>query len=154
MTTWYLSADELAEIDEEYRRYNRKFRKLVLDTLAKEPNHPLRFLITSKKRFSKKSLFDAGHVRPVKKLAKEGTRRERLLVEERGTNRRNGAKPIGCVVNLGGIPVSKESLRVWSATHKHLKNYLHLPCVKGGGHVGKEIGYVLELPGTLWLGRN
>lgn len=104
---WFLNAELLSELDEEYRKKNRKFRAFV-NAAVRAPNHPLGFL---KRRKGIK--YDAGHVVPVKHLNRRGTVRERLVVEDRRLNRSKQAKAVSGIVKVGGIPVDCASIDHW-----------------------------------------
>lgn len=153
-TQWFLEAELLAEIDEEYRRKNRAFRRFVKRTIAADENHPLRFLLTAKGGYRRDArtpyLMDAGHVVPVRNLTKAGTTLERLVVQQRSLNRSAGAKPVTRIVKVAGIPVDVESLRLWSKTVPGLAAYLSAPTSRGwSSKTGKvlELEFVLSLPG-------
>jgi hypothetical protein len=163
--SWFLNADLLAEIDEEYRRQNQAFRKFVKNTVA-AADHPLRFLLRMKDAKGR-SLFDAGHVIPVKVLQKRGITRERLVVEDRGINRGKQATKITGIVKVDGVPVDCASIEKWAKTQPQLAPYVR-DCAKddddrryksqgwystdGKAH---EFEFVLSLPGGVWArGRN
>jgi hypothetical protein len=121
------------ELEEEYRRHNRRFRREMAAKIGSQINHPLQFLI---KRIAGKYIFrrakerriDAGHITPVITLKKRGYLTERLAIQDRQLNRRDGAqmrvtgkgKRIQ-VLDIAGIPVDK------STVEKYVKKGLLAP---------------------------
>jgi hypothetical protein len=72
------------------------------------------FLLTAKQRFRKQSQapLRRGTRAPGQTLKRNGTKRERLVVEQRTLNRGTGAKQIRCIINVDGVPVDRESLKL------------------------------------------
>lgn len=104
---WFINAETLGELDQEYRRRNQRFRAFV-NRVVRTKHHPLGFLASKRG-----PAYDAGHVVPVKTLQRRGTRLERLVVEDRRMNRSKQAKSIARIVNVQGVPVDCDSIAGW-----------------------------------------
>ncbi len=153
-TLIYLDARPLADVDEEYRAANQAFRQWVLNTVVRQPNHPLKFLVNPKTgrawRSSRSApravTYDAGHVIPVANLAKQNWTRERLVVQDRALNRSNKIKRItrNDIFDVAGVPVDRTSLTAWSKRHPQLVKYVRAS-PKTGGWDAAVRGIVKEL---------
>ncbi len=112
------------ELYEQYRRYNQQFRGEMANPIGNTPNHPLNFLVKKGLggkvvwRNAKDLRIDAGHVNPVMIMKKLGHRKERLAIQDRKFNRRDGAimKATGKgnrvkVVMLRGVPIEHDTLK-------------------------------------------
>jgi hypothetical protein len=121
------------ELYEQYRRYNQQFRGEMANLIGNTPNHPLKFLVkkglggTVVWRNAKDLRIDAGHVNPVMIMKKLGHRKERLAIQDRKFNRRDGAimKATGKgkrvkVVMLRGVPIDYDTLKKYIS-----QGYLH-----------------------------
>ncbi|PJJ60173.1 polymorphic toxin type 5 domain-containing protein [Hymenobacter chitinivorans] len=114
------------ELEEEYRRFNRQFRRTMAQTIHQDPKHPLQFLVKDGKggkpvwRTAKDRRVDAGHVTPVMTLSAQNRTKEHLAIQDRSLNRSDGAK-MGAtgkgtkieVINIKGVPVDVETARKW-----------------------------------------
>jgi hypothetical protein len=114
------------ELEEEYRRFNRQFRRTMAQQIHQDPRHPLQFLVKNGKggkavwRTAKDRRVDAGHVTPVMTLAARSHTTERLAVQDRSLNRSDGAK-MGAtgkgskieVIDIKGVPVDVATARQW-----------------------------------------
>jgi hypothetical protein len=159
---WYLNAEYLSELDEEYRKKNQKFRAFV-KSMATKPDHALGFLSKMVDR-NGRWLFDAGHVVPVLALKRRGTKLERLVVEDRTLNRSKQARKIGSIINIEGVPVDCASVDRWRTTapaaYRTRLEQFWLDCqakrnTSTGWHSKDErvheFEFVLALPGEIWV---
>jgi hypothetical protein len=112
------------ELEEEYRRHNRKFRREMANKIGSVVNHPLQFMVKQGKgrkwvfRTAKDRRVDAGHVTPVVTLRKRGYTTERLAIQDRKLNRSDGARMRIAgkgkrikVVDVAGVPVDIDTVR-------------------------------------------
>jgi hypothetical protein len=155
---WFLNAELLAELDEEYRQKNPMFRAFVKATVA-SPTHPLHHLATPRGA----ARYQAGHVRPVADLRRTNTKLERLVVEDGKLNMGKHAKPITGIVIVDGVPVDCDTLKKWAQRRPNLQPWVD-KCDKGQydsrgwSSVSRtvlpgELEFVLSLPGTVWVRR-